>query len=195
MQECAELGINGNNIAKELQNLQHQLPGLFQTALADLDSPIITAAVDHYASFTAFAHSAATDTADVSQQDMLPHLHAVKDSHNQQQVPNDAAQSPAAAAVGHGDGIGGSIRHDSDAAAGNGNPDEEDDGEIQWDITGVEEGSDTAQGADDGAGIDIDWDVVPEASPAEATLTDQGTTPLLVQLTVTAESNAITFLQ
>ncbi|KAL0037407.1 hypothetical protein WJX79_006441 [Trebouxia sp. C0005] len=38
-QECAELGIKGSNIAKELAQLQQQLPGLFQDALANLSSP------------------------------------------------------------------------------------------------------------------------------------------------------------
>lgn len=170
-QECAELGIRGKNIAKELQTLQHQLPGLFQNAVADLNSPAITAAVDHYASFTAFAHSAATDTAETSQQDMLPHLHAVKDGHNQQQVPHDAAQpAPATAATD----VNGKVRHGSESVAGNGIANEEDDGEIQWDITDVEESFDTARGNNDGAGMDIDWDVVPETSPSDVTPANEG---------------------
>ena len=179
MQECAELGIKGKNIAKELQNLQQQLPGLFSTALADLNSPDITAAVDHYASFTAFAHSAATDTADASQQDMLPHLHAVKDGHNQQQGFDDAAQ-PAAAAVGRAGETGGNIRHDSESVAWNGNADEDDDGEIQWDITDIAEDSGLAQNADDEGGVDMDWDVVPEASPSDAAPADEGKTTVAV---------------
>lgn len=150
MQECSELGIKGRNIPGELAQLQQQLPGLFQDALADINSPTITSAMDHYAAVTAYAHSptpgaAAPDpsqtfTADPNQSpladpgQLLPHLHAIRSSNQTQQL----AANPSDAANG---------AEDESVSAGGDNQ------QIRWDIT--EEAVDAANGG----GADIDWDV------------------------------------
>ena len=85
VQECSELGIKGKNIPKELAQLQQQLPGLFQEALADVNSPIITSAMDHYAAFTAYAHSAGSDAAAADSTRLLVYLHTIRSSHHLQQ--------------------------------------------------------------------------------------------------------------
>lgn len=149
MQKCSELGIKGRNIPRELAQLQQQLPGLFQDALADINSPAIASAMDHYAAVTAYAHSPAPDAAapDPSQtpptdlKQLLPHLQAIRSNNHLQQLgtnPSDTANRTEDEAV--------SVQGDSQ--------------EIQWDVTGDESprSQESADAANAG-GAAIDWDV------------------------------------
>jgi len=160
--------------------LQQQLPGLFQDALSSLNSPIITAAIDHYAAFTAYAHSATADAAASEPSSLLPQLHAVKHSHNTQQLSSDPTQIDSAAVwpthASSGDGS---------AVSMNGN-----EGEIQWDITEAADDTSAAhQSEGNHADEDIDWDVVLEPSTPEPAPDDKGTF-LLMTHTVLACMNA-----
>ncbi|DBB09844.1 TPA: hypothetical protein ACH3X3_001459 [Trebouxia sp. C0006] len=166
-QECAELGMKGSNIAKELAQLQQQLPGLFQEALANLSSPVIAAAIDHYAAFTAYAHSATASAAAPEPSTMLPQLHAVKDRSLSQSSSPDHPISPSAANVRTGETPG--IEKEADESTSGVHS------EIQWDIADVAEEPSAPQqlqeaGNDDddvGVGADIDWDVALEPSTQE----------------------------
>ncbi|KAL3159873.1 hypothetical protein ABBQ38_010272 [Trebouxia sp. C0009 RCD-2024] len=158
--KCSELGIKGRNIPRELAQLQQQLPGLFQDALADINSPAIASAMDHYAAVTAYAHSPAPDAAapDPSQtpptdlKQLLPHLQAIRSNNHLQQLgtnPSDTANRTEDEAV--------SVQGDSQ--------------EIQWDVTGDESprSQESADAANAG-GAAIDWDVTidPGADTTEA---------------------------
>ena len=148
----------------ELVQLQQQLPGLFQAALATLSSPVITAAVDHYAAFTAYAHSGTADAAALQPSSMLPQLHAVKDSHLAQDTSSDTVQDIDVNDVSTAEASG----RDQAAAVDEGDGQ----GEIQWDIVdehGEVSAAQQPEGLgdhDSGAavGADIDWDAVPEAT-------------------------------
>lgn len=152
MQECSELGIKGRNIPGELAQLQQQLPGLFQDALADINSPAITSAMDHYAAVTAYAHSPPPDAAapdprqdpPADPNQLLPHLQAIRSGIHSQQLainPSDTANS---------------TEGDAESVQGGSQ-------EIQWDVTGeAGDESPAAQESTDaanGGGADIDWDV------------------------------------
>ncbi len=159
--------MKGSNIAKELAQLQQQLPGLFQEALANLSSPVIAAAIDHYAAFTAYAHSATASAAAPEPSTMLPQLHAVKDRSLSQSSSPDHPISPSAANVRTGETPG--IEKEADESTSGVHR------EIQWDIADVAEEPSAPQqlqeaGNDDddvGVGADIDWDVALEPSTQE----------------------------
>ena len=161
MQDCSELGIKGRNIPQELAQLQQQLPGLFQEALTDINSPAITSAMEHYAAFTAYAHSASPDAAAAEPSSLLPHLHAIRSSSETPQHTDRASDGT------HANGLA----HDSHAgtAAAAAATDDENDNEIQWDITQEADESSAAQEHADGefaaeGNGDIDWDFAIEPS-------------------------------
>lgn len=70
-QECTELSITGSNIPEALAQLQHQLPSLYADALSTVNDGAITNAMQHYAAFTAYAHSNAAPNASSQTADML----------------------------------------------------------------------------------------------------------------------------
>lgn len=152
MQECSELGIKGRNIPGELAQLQQQLPGLFQEALTDINSPTITSALDHYAAVTAYAHSPAPDAAppDPSQAPpadpsrLLPHLHAIRSGTRSQELAVNSSHT------------GNSTEGEAVSVAGGSQ-------EIQWDMTGEAGDASSATqepaAAASGGGANIDWDV------------------------------------
>lgn len=156
----------------ELVHLQQQLPGLFQAALANLSSPVIAAAVDHYAAFTAYAHPGTADAAALEPSSMLPQLHAVKDSHLAQDTSSDTIQDIGIKDVSTVEASGLNVAATVDDGNGDGA------GEIQWDIADESSTLSSAQQPDDlgdqdsgaAVGADIDWDVVAEATsePASA---------------------------
>ena len=115
LQECNDLGIKGKNISQELAQLQQQLPGLFQEALADISSPAITAAMEHYAAFTAYAHAPASAAAE-DPNSLLDHMHSIRSCN---QAPRCATDAADAAQSNHGDTDSAKGLHD----------------EHQWDIT------------------------------------------------------------
>ncbi|DBB02880.1 TPA: hypothetical protein ACH3X1_013485 [Trebouxia sp. C0004] len=166
--ECAELGIKGSNIAMELAQLQQQLPGLFQVAVANLSSPVIAAAVDHYAAFTAYAHSATASAAAPEASDMLPQFHAVKDSNNSltpsSSSDHQITSSDADLRTGEAPGMDKKVGDSTNGV----------DSKIQWDIAGAGAAGEASapqrlQEADNDAGVgaDIDWDVALEPSTQE----------------------------
>ena len=156
----------------ELVQLQQQLPGLFQAALATLSSPVIAAAVDHYAAFTAYAHPGNADAAALEPSSMLPQLHAVKDSHLAQDTSSDTVQDIDINKVSTVEASGIDEAAAVDDENGNGG------GDIQWDIADESSNLSPAPQPDDlgdhdsgaAVGADIDWDVVVEATsePASA---------------------------
>lgn len=52
MQECSALGIEGNDIEKELHDLTRDLPNILFEAANKLKSESVRSAVEHYAEFT-----------------------------------------------------------------------------------------------------------------------------------------------
>lgn len=181
LQECSELGIKGKDITRELTQLLQQLPGLYQEALSDIDSPDITSAMEHYAAVTAYAHSPAPDSAAADpttpQQQaptdpnrLLSYLHSIRSGNELQQLgssPSDAANGPSQAANSPFHAAG---SPEDKAALETG-----ENQEIQWDIT--EEAGDESLTSSHGpadvtagneGGGDIDWDVAVETA-AETT--------------------------
>ncbi|KAA6425254.1 MAG: hypothetical protein FRX49_04749 [Trebouxia sp. A1-2] len=172
-QECAELGIKGSNIAKELAQLQQQLPGLFQDALANLSSPVIAAAIDHYAAFTAYAHSTTASAAASEPSSMLPQLHAVKDSSLTESSSSDRLISFSTANLCLGGAPGIMEKEADDSANGVHN-------EIQWDTAGAEPSApqqlqEPGNDGDAAVNADIDWDVALEPSTQENASYSHGT--------------------
>ena len=154
MQECSELGIKGKNIPRELAQLQQQLPGLFHEALSDINSPIVTSAMDHYAAFTAYAHSTGSNAAASDASSLLVHLHAIRSSHHSQQP----VHSPADGATSTG-----LVPHEINSNHDKAGSEKGDNGEIQWDVAEAADESWAIQepagtGKDVEGSGDIDWD-------------------------------------
>lgn len=166
-QECAAVGIEGKNLAKELVHLQQQLPGLFQDALSDLDSPVITAAIDHYAAFTAYAHSATADAAAPEPSSLLPELHAVKVAHHAYDASSNQPQTANGAETGSAE----VLQHDEAASV------HSDEGNIQWDMIDAADTASVSQMHEDVGTVEaagIDWDVVLEPSSSEPPTDSRG---------------------
>ena len=172
LQECTELGIKGSNIARELAQLQHQLPGIYAEALTTINDAAITSAMQHYATFTAYAHnSTASDAGPPTPAELLP---MVDDIWKLQSATAMASAFPAQSdeenvpeAAGHSTGEEDSQKQSADGI------------NVDWDVAGGAEPS-ANSAADASTAVDIDWDfdIQPNDSAAEQARPDtdaQGT--------------------
>ena len=142
---------------------------MFQDALANLGSPVVAAAIHHYAAFTAYAHSATASAAATETSSMLPQLHAVKDSSLTQSSSSECSELSSSSAANVRTGEAPGMEKEADDSTNGVHS------EIQWDIAGVADEPSAPQqlqerGNDDvdaGVGANIDWDVALDPSTQE----------------------------
>ena len=169
-QECSQLGITGSNIAQELAQLQHQLPSMYAEALETVNDAAITHAMQHYATFTAYAHSsAASNDEPLTASWLLPNLESIRKLH--------MTTASATASQLH-EGLGSTDRRQASTEGGL-HKQSEGPVDIDWDVTAeAEPSADAESGAaaessaesasDANAAVDIDWDVVIQPNEAAA---------------------------
>ena len=158
LQECNELGVKGNNIAQELAQLQHQLPGIYAEALTTINDDAITGAMQHYAAFTAYAHaSIASDAPQANAEQLLPNLNNIRKLHTA------AASDFGTQAM---EGFSSTDAHQTSSGE-EAQEQSADLVEIDWDVVASTETGAEAP-ADSSTGVDIDWDVAVELSEPNA---------------------------
>lgn len=158
LQECTELGIKGSNIAQELAQLQHQLPAIYAEALTTINDAAITNAMQHYATFTAYAHSStASEAAPLTPAELLPKLDDIRKLQSATASASDVAaqfnEEVVPEATGRSTGEEDSQMQSTDGI------------DIDWDVAGGAEPS-ANSAADANTAVDIDWDF--DIQPNEA---------------------------
>ena len=172
LQECTKLGIEGSNIAQELAQLQHQLPGIYTEALGTINDAAITNAMQHYATFTAYAHNrTASDAAPPAPAELLPKLDDIRKLQSATAEASDLAtqsnEEVVPEATGHSTGVEDSQKQSADGI------------DIDWDVVGgAEPSANSAADANTAVVIDWDFDIQPNEAATEQAQPDtdaQGT--------------------